>query len=216
MQKRFVLTAALLLAACEVAPERTPERDSPDLSADDGVVPAASSATGPSVAAPAPGPNLLAEQLILAEWGKAGNSARCAPVAFASDGGKGGAPRRAIFAGGWSVAFDVPGERSAYGVAGTGDLPEDDASKAEQRHELIEQWPLFRDLSALPQPAFAGYGVEGAKTYPPDDPQVLDVNSLAYVRIGGQSCLYNVWSRLGRAHLELLLDNLRMVERPAN
>jgi hypothetical protein len=138
------------------------------------------------------------------------------PVAFADDGRKGGTPRRANFGGGWAVAFDLPRERSAYGVAGTGKLPDDDASHAEQRRKLIAQWPLFRDLSGLPQPAFAGYGVEGAKVYPADDPQGLDANSLAYVRIGGQSCLYNVWSQLGRAHLELLLDNLRLVEPAAN
>ncbi|HEY5610921.1 MAG TPA: hypothetical protein VIL97_06930 [Thermoanaerobaculia bacterium] len=33
----------------------------------------------------------------------------------------------------------------------------------------------------------------------------------AYLRIAGQQCLYNLWSRLGRDHLELLLDELRLV-----
>jgi hypothetical protein len=32
------------------------------------------------------------------------------------------------------------------------------------------------------------------------------------VRIGGQACLYDVWSRFGRGHLEYLLDRIRLVE----
>ena len=47
----------------------------------------------------------------------------------------------------------------------------------------------------------AGYGPEGG-TGPAQ---------LAYLRIAGQGCLYNVWSRLGRAHLEQLLGALRFV-----
>ena len=50
----------------------------------------------------------------------------------------------------------------------------------------------------------ADYGPEGG-TGP---------NQLAYVRIAGQQCLYNVWSRLGKEHLELLLRELRFVEAP--
>jgi hypothetical protein len=46
-----------------------------------------------------------------------------------------------------------------------------------------------------------GYGPEGG-TGP---------NWLAYVRIPGQDCLYNVWSRQGRAQLEQLLAQLRFV-----
>jgi len=46
-----------------------------------------------------------------------------------------------------------------------------------------------------------GYGREGG-TGP---------NWLAYVRIPGQDCLYNVWSRRGQAHLEELLAELRFV-----
>ena len=47
--------------------------------------------------------------------------------------------------------------------------------------------------------------------YPPDNPAGRGLNSLAYVRAGEEGCTYNVWSRLGRAHLELLLDALRVV-----
>jgi hypothetical protein len=37
-------------------------------------------------------------------------------------------------------------------------------------------------------------------------------NQLGYLRIAGQGCLYNIWSRLGRDHLEYLLGQLRFVE----
>jgi hypothetical protein len=109
------------------------------------------------------------------------------------------------------VAFDLPNLRSAYGLAGPALVPADRAPPEEQRKRLRQQWPHFRELSALPQPAFAGYGVEGAQAYPPDNPSGRGLSSLAYVRVGGQSCTYNVWSRLGRSHLELLLDALRAV-----
>lgn len=212
--KRIAVLAMLTLAACDPAPDRDrPPASESAAQERSGALPRPSAS---AASTPTPRNELVAERLVLAEWAKADNRERCAPVAFADDGGKGGTPRRANFSGGWAVAFDLPDERSAYGVAGTGKLPDDDASHAEQRRKLIAQWPLFRDLSGLPQPAFAGYGVEGATAYPADDPQGLDANSLAYVRIGGQSCLYNVWSRLGRAHLELLLDNLRIVEPAAD
>lgn len=109
------------------------------------------------------------------------------------------------------MAFDLPDRRSAYGIAGTGILPQDSASVSAQREALLGQWPSFRDLPALPQPAFAGYGIEGAQPWPEDNLQGFGANGLAYVRIAGSSCLYNVWSRLGRAHLETLLDSLRVV-----
>lgn len=35
---------------------------------------------------------------------------------------------------------------------------------------------------------------------------------LAYLRVTGQRCLYNVWSQLGRSHLEALLGELRVVD----
>ncbi|WP_199504022.1 COG3650 family protein [Qipengyuania sp. YIM B01966] len=154
---------------------------------------------------------LVAADLVRAEWAKAENRKRCAALAFADDGGAGGTARRANFSGGWAVAFDTAGTRSAYGVAGPGLIPADEADAASQRRRLDDQWVLMRDLPALPQPAFAGYGVEGADGYPPENRSGEGLNSLAYVRVGGQACTYNVWSRLGRAHLEHLLDNLRMV-----
>ena len=44
-----------------------------------------------------------------------------------------------------------------------------------------------------------------------DDTQINELVG-AYVQIAGQGCLYNVWSRLGPAHLVALLGELRFVE----
>ncbi len=163
----------------------------------------------------APPPRLIAQELILVQWAQAENRADCAPLAFSDDGGQPSAARPATFSGGWAVAFDLPGRRSAYGVAGTGLLPPDPSGDTEQPQGLAAQWPYFRKLPALPQPAFAGYGVEGAINYAATDSEGLSARSLAYVRVGGQKCLYNVWSRLGRTHIERLLDGLRMVAVPS-
>lgn len=99
-------------------------------------------------------------------------------------------PRAATFSGGWAVAYDLPETRSAFGVAGTGTT----AWSA----DLYQDWPhkrVFADSSRV------GYGPEGG-TGP---------NWLAYIQIPGQDCLYNVWSRRGRQHLEDLLGHMRFV-----
>ena len=126
-----------------------------------------------------------------AEWRKADNRSTCALVAPRSlREGEGATARAANFAGGWAVAYDRPGLRSAFGVAGTGSKAADPA---------YSDWPHVRRWA---DGSFAEYGPEGG-TGP---------NRLAYLRIAGQECLYNVWSRLGREHLEELLDELRFVE----
>jgi hypothetical protein len=131
--------------------------------------------------------------VFVAEWRKAENRATCALIAPANLGeGAGATPRRANFSGGWAVAYDRPGLRSAFGVAGTGSRASEPAYDA---------WPHRR---AWADGSSAGYGPEGG-TGP---------NELAYLRIQGQDCLYNVWSRLGRAHLEQLLESLRFVAVP--
>lgn len=157
---------------------------------------------------PVAGVDPAARRIALAEWRKSEKPGTCGPLALKSDAGAGGKARRANFSGGWGVAFDQPGLRSAYGIAGTGFLPEDTQSVTKQRARLAAQWPYFRELSQLPEPSFAGYGVEGAGDYPKTNPDGNGLNSIAYVRVGGQTCDYNVWSRLGRAHLEHLLENL--------
>ena len=179
-----------------------------------GLTPAAAEARSRSV-------QLAGEATVLAEWRKAENRASCAPLAFLPDPLTAarfprGTVRRAYFGGGWAVAFDLPDERSAYGVAGVGLLPRDDDAPAQKRRELARQWPYVRELAqpgGQGRPGFAGYGMEGAMAYPPGNPQGLGANSLAYVTVDGQTCLYNVWSRLGRSHLELLLDSLRPLKR---
>ncbi len=124
-------------------------------------------------------------------WEQAENRETCALVGFAeSEATADATARPATFAGGWGVAYDRPGQRSAFGVAGTG------VSAAEPTYH---EWPMQRrwvDGSS------AGYGPEGG-TGP---------NQLAYLEIRGQRCLYNVWSRLGVEHLEQLLESLRYIE----
>lgn len=157
---------------------------------------------------PLPAVDPAARTIARAEWRKAGNRRTCAPLMLRSDAGAGGKARRAYFGGGWGVAFDQPGRRSAYGFAGTGFTPEDSQNAAAQRARLAAQWPYFRELGQLPRPSFAGYGIEGGKPYNDRNADGSGLNSLAYVRVSGQQCDYNVWSRLGRTHLEHLLENL--------
>ena len=128
-------------------------------------------------------------QVFRSEWQKAENRSTCALVAFADHGNVIGAtPRRANFSGGWAVAFDTPSRRSAFGIAGTGTTPEGSY-----------QWP---DGIRWSDGSSASYGLEGG-TGP---------NHLAYVTIAGQECLYNVWSALGKEHLEHLLRQMRFVK----
>ena len=211
-------TLGLLLAAC--APDRTP---APAPSGEDGPganAPAAAEPTprAPAVPAAAAPPLLLGEAIARAEWAKAANRADCAALALASDGGGvaiDAVPRRAQFSGGWGVAFDLPGRRSAFGFAGPGLLPADRADFAVQVGALERQWPHLRRWSAsenLPAGSAAGYGVMGAAPYPADNQAGHRLHSLAYLRIPGQACQYNVWSRISRVHLETILGLLRVVE----
>lgn len=123
-------------------------------------------------------------------WNAAPNQSSCALIAFSELGaGQGATPRPAPFSGGWGVAYDQPNLRSAFGVAGTG---------VQAAEPSYDEWPhrmRWADGST------AGYGPEGGS----------GPNQLAYLRIAGQGCLYNVWSRLGREHLEWLLGALRFV-----
>jgi hypothetical protein len=131
-------------------------------------------------------------RVYLNEWRAAENSGTCAPLAPAEAHVEDAGPRRAQFAGGWGVAYDLPELRSAFGVAGTG---------VEADAPAYYEWPLERAWS---DGSTAGYGPEGG----------VGPNQLAYLRVTGQGCLYNVWSRLGVEHLEALLESLRFVEVP--
>ena len=125
------------------------------------------------------------------EWQRAANRRTCALLVPAALGdGAGAVPRADVFSGGWAVAYDRGSLRSAFGIAGSGTTPDS---------TTYDAWPnkiRWADGSS------AGYGLEGG-TGP---------NHLAYLRIAGQGCLYNVWSRLGAAHLEYLLSQLRLVD----
>ena len=127
-----------------------------------------------------------------AEWQQAENRSSCALVAFVDTGsaGRGAVPRRANFSGGWAVAYDLPTKRSAFGIAGTGS-----SATAGDTY----QWP---DTIRWSDGSSATYGLEGGS----------GPNHLAYLTIAGQGCLYNVWSALGREHLEHLLGQIRFVE----
>lgn len=129
-------------------------------------------------------------QEYLTAWNRADNRERCALVAFDPNVTGNATPRIATFSGGWGVAFDRPGERSAFGVAGTG---------ADPSGSTYDDWPHRIDWA---DGSSAEYGLEGG----------AGPNHLAYLRIAGQDCLYNVWSARGRAHLEELLASLRRVE----
>ena len=123
----------------------------------------------------------------LTEWERAENRDRCVLVAF--DGVRGDAtPRRANFAGGWAGAYDLPGTRSAFGIAGSG------ASASDGTY----QWA---DTMRWSDGSSATWGLEGG-TGP---------NHLAYIRIAGQDCLYNIWSALGEEHLRELITRMRFV-----
>lgn len=126
------------------------------------------------------------------QWQKAENRATCAVVAPRSVGpeGEDATPRAANFSGGWAVAYDLPSVRSAFGVAGAGVKASDPS---------YNEWPYVYEWGDGSKVEYGPEGGQGPK-------------QLAYVKIQGQDCLYNVWSALGREHLELLLRELRFVQ----
>lgn len=127
-------------------------------------------------------------------WQGAENRDRCALLAFdpgrLGEVGADAEARTAQFGGGWGVAYDLSGQRSAFGIAGTGVEPGPDT---------YDDWPYQR---AWQDGSRVGYGPEGGR----------GPNILGYLQVAGQPCLYNVWSRLGKTHLESLMDGLRFVE----
>jgi hypothetical protein len=105
----------------------------------------------------------------------------------------GAVSRTATFSGGWGVAYDLPDLRSAFGVAGTG--------SSAWSPDVYSSWPR---RMAWADGSEVGYGPEAG----------AEPNWLAYLKIPGQDCLYNVWSRRGPAHLEQVLVSLRRVAIP--
>ena len=99
--------------------------------------------------------------------------------------------RRADFAGGWALAWDLPQQRSAFGIAGTG---------SPAWEGIGTRMPMTVSYGEQ----VVGYGGEGF-----DD---AAQQRLAEFAIPGQLCGYQVWSRLGDEHLLELVDSLRLVE----
>ena len=135
---RTLLVAAVALVGCggrgEVA-----ARD-PELS--DGGLPDAPWALESIDASAVPG-------VYLGEWREAENRASCALIAPIEVDPADATPRAATFSGGWAVAYDVPGQRSAFGIAGTGSTLEGD---------VYDAWPHRVEWS---DGSAAGYGPEG-------------------------------------------------------
>ena len=50
----------------------------------------------------------------------------------------------------------------------------------------------------------------GAQPFTEANPDGRGERLGAYVVIPGQGCLYNLWSQLGRAHLETMIDHLSL------
>jgi hypothetical protein len=143
------------------------------------------------VATPTQAPVKLAAasvpRVLLDEWRKAENRAGCAPL-WLDNVAATVKIRGRYFAGGWGVTVRNP---QRWGVAGAGVIAEPSD---------LEKWKFHRETAAGIR---AGYGLEGFNMGP---------DWLAYVHVPGQSCMYNVWSSVGKEHLEALVDHLRVVE----
>jgi hypothetical protein len=134
----------------------------------------------------------------------------CRPLSFADIGDGAGAKPRT---NGEAVAWDKPG------VPGQNPDGSDNPSSGRSAFGILETH-LPGAQAPLPSWAFhiawsdgsaAGYGYEGEE-HPQTDPNPLDTTKwLAQVSVAGIDCVLNVWSNLGRAHLEYLLSQLRFV-----
>jgi hypothetical protein len=162
----------------------------------------------PPQAAPWSGERLparAAPRPLLSAWQRADNRAWCAPLAPSTLGGVGAGarPRQSAFAGGWAVEFDKQGApgvtgrgeacatcgRGSFGIAGT-------SLTADGADELI---------GAGARPFTDGGRI--AIQDPGEEPVAV-----ATLVVGGQDCVYQVWSFLGREHLDELVAGLRLVD----
>lgn len=133
-------------------------------------------------------------EVFYSQWYKAENQKKCAILLLtAANKERTAKPRKASFSGGWAVAYDKPNARSAFGIAGTGVL-------ALSQNDAM----IFPNLIRWSDGSYASYGLEGG-TGP---------GYLAYVTVAGQGCLYNVWSKQGKRHLETLLLSMRFADKP--
>lgn len=147
-----------------------------------------------------------APQLLTQAWDSAENKRWCSALVPTDLGAAAAAaaPRRAVFDGGWGIAWDLPsgpgqsadGEdcadcgRSAFGIAGTAAVP-DAQLVAREQNAMV-----WSDGSV------AGFESPGGQTAR---------KRVATVVVAGQGCAYEVWSNLGDAHLRRLITSLRPV-----
>ena len=179
-------------------PRSVAQEEATDLPPEDHVGPSPDAAPAPAIAAieaaPWSGARLAADATLgpyAEQWRKAKNRALCASVAPVDLAGHDTAkPRAANFSGGWAVAYDEPGMRSAFGIAGS----DADAGRASDS--------IWLDSIEWTDGSVASYGLEGG-TGP---------GHLAYIEIKGQGCLYNVWSKHGADHVVALIERLRWVD----
>lgn len=129
--------------------------------------------------------------VLVEEWRRAENQLWCSALYPIDPGVEGTTLRRAEFSGGWGLAWDLPELRSAFGVAGVGSPAWDDIATR------MPNAVTYGDQ-------VVGYGGEGF------DPAAEQ--RLAEFAIPGQLCAYQVWSKLGDAHLLELIDSLRTVD----
>lgn len=185
MVQMFVASVALALSAC--ASVESPKNQSQ---------PEIDRSPSHNLTTPPWGQTVSKEQIApvyLNEWKKAENRRSCALLALPKDSAaqvSGAGVRRAQFSGGWAVAYDTTSLKSAYGVAGTGTSVGNTTEYA---------WPKQK---AWADGSRMGYGLEGG----------VGPAYLAYVRVAGQSCLYNVWSRVSEKHLLQIVSDLRRVQ----
>ncbi len=129
--------------------------------------------------------------VLVEEWRRAENQLWCSGLYPVTTDVDRATLRRAEFSGGWALAWDMPGLRSAFGIAGVGS-------------------PAWADIGTrMPVTVsygdqVVGYGGEGFD----DSAQ----QRLAEFSIPGQLCGYQVWSNLGDGHLLALVDSLRLVD----
>lgn len=145
-----------------------------------------------------------APRALLQAWRRAENHGWCAPLAPTTLGaGEGARARSGAYAGGWSLEFDKRGVagmtargdvcetcgRGAFGVAGT-------AMSTDEAEDLVG--------------ATATVLADGGRI----DVQASgeDPAAVATIVVPGQQCVYQVWSFLGRAHLDELVSSLRLVD----
>jgi hypothetical protein len=148
----------------------------------------------------------------LAEWSKSKNWFTCAAMAFTDDGVADGHPRPLNEErGGWAVAFDQETRRSLdgdYGIAGSGVAVEDFLRGGQPYSKEYDGKGFLAAGSRVE------YGPPLGQRYSASNPDGVGQLSLAYLTVPGQGCVYKVWSKLGKHHLEFLLDHLKLVITP--